>query len=174
MNIAVTTQATGSGYPADMNVQYVRAWTVSGVPAQPVITSISPATGIPASGTLSATFAAVPGATSYRASAFPTNITADGSDTNVNTAFVTGTGTTLTVNTNLKNGAHYSMTVCAINSTGYSIESLPVPSLGPAHTTTTPAASAGGDVDAGRLREFLHQHPRHRFRRLQQRDSHLL
>ena len=144
MNIAVTTQATGSGYPADMNVQYVRAWTVSGVPAQPVITSISPATGIPASGTLSATFAAVPGATSYRASAFPTNITADGSDTNVNTAFVTGTGTTLTVNTNLKNGAHYSMTVCAINSTGYSIESLPVPSLGPPTPPPPPPPPPGG------------------------------
>ena len=49
MNVAVTTQA-GGGYPASMNVQYVRAWTVSGVPAQPVISSISPANGIPLRG----------------------------------------------------------------------------------------------------------------------------
>ena len=145
MNVAVTTQATGSGYPADMNVQYVRAWTVGGVPAQPVISSVSPGTGIPTAGSLTATFAAVPGATSYRASAFPTNITADNSDTNVNTAFVTGSGSPLTVNTNLKNGAHYSMTVCAINAAGYSIESLPVPAIGPAPTPppTPPTPPSG-------------------------------
>ena len=144
MNVAVTTQA-GGGYPASMNVQYVRAWTVSGVPAQPVISSISPANGIPTAGSLSATFAAVPGATSYRVSAFPTATIADGSDTNVNTAYATGTGTTLTVNTNLKNGAHYSMTVCALNASGYSIESFPVPALGPAPPTppTPPTPPSG-------------------------------
>jgi len=145
MNVAVDNLATGSGYPASMNVQYVRAWTVSGVPAQPVISSISPSTGIPTAGTLSATFAAVPGATSYRVSAFPTFTAADGSDTNSNTAYASGSGTTLTVNTNLKNGARYSMTVCAINASGYSIESFPVPALGPAPTPppTPPTPPSG-------------------------------
>ena len=146
MNLAVDTQATGSGYPADMNVQYVRAWTVSGVPAQPVISSVAPSNGTPSNGTLEVTFAAVPGATNYRASAFPTNsIGFPTSNSNYNTATVTGSGTALTISTNLVNGAPYSVTVGAENSTGWSIESLPVPSIGPAPSPSpTPPTPPSG------------------------------
>ena len=41
-SLAVQTGASSSGFPYAVSIDYIRAWVVSGVPAAPVITSISP------------------------------------------------------------------------------------------------------------------------------------
>lgn len=121
-NAAVTTSATGTGFPCEWNIDYVRAWTVQGVPAQPVITSVTPSSGIPVAGTIQAAFTAVSGATNYRATAclvqgYPGNHSFSAS----------GSSSPLTVS-GLTNGVEYTITVGAENATGWGIESLPVPS----------------------------------------------
>jgi hypothetical protein len=131
---------TGTGWPASFSVDYCRFWTVQGVPAQPVISSVSPPGGIPSSGTVTVSFPAVPGAASYRVTAMETDLYADtGSFSYLAPppATASGASSPLTVG-GLTNGAEYNFTVAAINATGYSIESLPVPPLGP------PASPAPG------------------------------
>jgi Glycosyl hydrolases family 16/Domain of unknown function (DUF4082) len=118
------------GYPCSLVVDYVRVWTVQGVPAQPVITSVSPAGGKPTSGTLTASFSPVSGATSYRAVACPVDMGADGLSEPGPYLSATGSSSPLTIS-GLTNGARYFVSVSAINATGYSIESLPVPSIAP-------------------------------------------
>ncbi len=125
VNYAITT-GSGGTYPATLQCDYVRAWTKSGVPAQPVISSVSPSNGIPTSGSLVVSFGAVSGATSYRTTPSPVDALADGSP--ATRLSVTGSSSPLTI-TGLTNGAHYTATVAAVNATGYSIESLPVPAV---------------------------------------------
>ena len=116
--------SSGSGYPATYNIDYFRAWTPSGVPAQPVPTSITPSNGIPTAGSITVAFGAVSGATSYRVSAAPKDSMASGYSGN--TYFqASGSSSPITV-TGLPNGVPYNATVCAINSSGYSVESLPI------------------------------------------------
>jgi hypothetical protein len=133
LNLAIANNQAGypnyAGYPAAMDIDYVRAWTVLGVPAQPAITSVSPATGIPGAGQLVVSFPAVSGATSYRATVCPVDSHASGGVTGRGLA-VTGSASPLTI-TGLTNGVPYTVSVAAVNATGYSIESLPVPSLAP-------------------------------------------
>jgi len=117
---------TGGTYPAQLDCDYVRAWVTSGVPAQPSVTSISPSSGIPTAGSAVVSFGAVSGATTYRVTPCPVDAVADGSP--ASRLSVTGAGSPLTV-TGLTNGARYTFSVAAVNGTGYSIESLPVPSL---------------------------------------------
>lgn len=129
-NHAVSSAATdGTGYPLAYQVDYLRYWAVAGAPAQPVITSISPASGIPTAGSITVTFAAVSGATSYRVTPAPTDYLADGTARPSHSS-ASGASSPITI-TGLTNGARYNVTVCAINASGYSAESLPVPSLGP-------------------------------------------
>lgn len=137
LNHAVYGNTTGTGFPASYNVDYVRFWGVSGVPAQPAVTSVSPSSGIPSSGSATVSFAAVPGATTYRVTAFPSDILDDGGYasqaqygnlTAGNLITATGSSSPITVS-GLTNGYHYAFTVAAINATGYSIESAPVPAL---------------------------------------------
>ena len=153
----------GSGYPAEYNVDYIRAWVPSGVPAAPVISSISPATGVPSGGDVTVTFGTVSGATSYRVSASPTDSIQDNIDNYGNAGngisgpyTATGPSSPMTV-TGLPNG-RWNFTVAAINGTGYSPESaavgpqiiniqmvtavLPNASTGVAYTATL-AAQAG-------------------------------
>jgi Glycosyl hydrolases family 16 len=134
---------TGTGYPVTYKIDWVRFWGISGVPAQPVISAISPATGIPAAGSVQVSFGAVPGATSYRVTAMETDLYADTATFSYLSPpplTAAGSSSPLTVS-GLTNGVYYNFTVAAINATGYSIESLPVPSLAPvAHTVTASAA----------------------------------
>jgi Domain of unknown function (DUF4082)/Glycosyl hydrolases family 16 len=138
VSTAADTSATGAGFPLQIDYDYVRAWTVTGVPAQPLITSITPATGIPAAGNITVAFNPVPGATSYRVTANYADYQADSGlstlPATVEPATASGSASPITV-TGLTAGYHYDLTVAAINATGYSIESLPVPSF---------AGSAGG------------------------------
>ena len=144
-----TDSASGSGYPASYLVDYIRTWVPAGVPAAPVITSISPASGIPTAGSVAVSFGTVTGATSYRVTAAPTDSLADGytaGGTESGGSFTaTGTSSPLTV-TGLPNGIRWNFTVCAINATGYSMESAPA---GPqviniqAVTAVLPPAQAG-------------------------------
>ena len=70
-NYAIEAASGGSGYPAQYNIDYFRAWVPSGVPAQPVVTSISPSNGIESGGDITVNFTAVSGATSYRVEGLP-------------------------------------------------------------------------------------------------------
>jgi beta-glucanase (GH16 family) len=138
-NLAVASgeSAGATGYPASLNVSYCRAWVPQGVPAQPAITSISPASGVPSSGSVAVSFGAVSGATSYRVTPSPVDAAAD----SVTPSHIAATGASSPVTvTGLTNGARYNFTVAAINATGYSPESLPVPSglTGTAALTVTP------------------------------------
>ena len=109
-----------------MNFDYVRVWVPAGVPAAPVITSISPSSGIASGGDITVNFSAVSGATSYRVAASATDSLADN--------FPNASGATptppprssspLTV-TGLPSGVRFNFTVCAINGSGYSMESVP-------------------------------------------------
>ena len=74
LNLAV--EGGTSAY--SMAIDYVRAWVVSGVPAQPVVSSLNPATGIPSSGSVQVSFGAVSGATGYRVTSCPVDGIADG------------------------------------------------------------------------------------------------
>ena len=145
-NYAVEGASGGSGYPAQYNIDYCRAWVTQGVPAAPAITSISPSTGVPTSGSVVVSFGAASGATSYRVTASPADSLADGNSNNsVTVGVVSGSSSPLTV-TGLQNGCRYNFTVCAINSTGYSQESAPA---GPQIiniqllSTTLPGATQG-------------------------------
>ena len=143
LDMYVTTSATGAGFPCALDVDYVRAWTTTGVPARPSITSVSPADGIPVAGSLQVSFGAVSGATSYRVCVAPVDQIADGvSQQTDHSNYATGASGPLTVS-GLVNGARYTATVAAVNATGYSTESLPVPSLVPATSATAAAAGAG-------------------------------
>ena len=132
LNFQIDANVGGTGYPCQMNVDYVRVWTVQGVPARPVIASLSPASGVPSAGSLTVSFNPVPGATSYRAVACPVDMGADGLSEPGPYISATGSSSPLTLSTGLTNGARYLVSVSAINATGYSIESLPFPSLAPA------------------------------------------
>jgi beta-glucanase (GH16 family) len=125
-NFAVRNDATplGAG-PWRMDIDYVRAWNLVGCPDRPVISNISPTTGIPTAGSITVTFGAVAGATSYRVSAGPTDSWEDGVSTSLHPS-QTGSSSPITV-TGLTNGARYNVTVAAINATGYSVESVPAP-----------------------------------------------
>ena len=143
--------STGSGFPATYNVDYVRVWVPSGVPASPVITGISPSNGVPSGGSVIVTFDTVSGATSYRVTASPTDAIQDdidnyGNDGNGLSSYTaTGSTSPLTVS-GLPAGGRWNFTVAAINATGYSMESAPA---GPQIisiqmvTTVLPAATAG-------------------------------
>ena len=132
VNLGVNAATSGSGYPATYSVDYIRAWVPSGVPAAPVITAISPATGVPSGGDVTVTFGTVSGATSYRVTASPTDCIQDNVDDYGNDANglggdgyrATGSTSPITV-TGLPSGGRWNFTVCAINSTGYSPESAP-------------------------------------------------
>lgn len=125
LQFAVEGASGGSGYPASFQVDYVRCWVPAGVPAVPVISSISPSTGIPTAGSVTVNFGTVAGATSYRVTASPTDSIADNnSNNNITVGVKTGASGPLTV-TGLQNGCRYNFTVCAINGTGYSPESAP-------------------------------------------------
>lgn len=130
-NHAVNDTATsGTGYPLAYQVDYLRFWGTDGVPAQPQITSISPASGIPGDdGTVTVEFGPAEGATSYRVTPAPTDYLADGIGRPGEHESATGSSSPITV-TGLNTGAHYNFTLAAINDTGYSIESLPVPAIG--------------------------------------------
>lgn len=123
VDLAVQTPAVPAAFPAVMKVDYIRAWVVTGVPAQPVITSITPASGIPgADGKLTVGFT-TPAATSYRITGCPVDQYA-ASLLNGPRNTATGAGSPLTL-TGLKPGTQYFVTAAAINATGYSPESLP-------------------------------------------------
>jgi len=160
VNFAVQAGLTGAGFPCSMEVDYVRAWVTDGVPAQPVISSVSPPDGIPTNGTLTVTFGAVSGAASYRATPCPVDEHADGSP--ATRLAVTGTTSPLVI-TGLTNGARYTASVSAVNATGYSIESALAPALpSPVTGSETPSGSdaaqiavagaeSGSGADAGSL-----------------------
>ena len=120
--------SSSGAYPYSVGIDYIRAWVPVGVPAAPVITSISPANGLTTNGSITVNFNTVAGATSYRATASPTDAMADkygGSDVTDTIRFTaTGTSSPLTV-TGLPSGVRWNFTVAAINSTGYSPESAP-------------------------------------------------
>jgi beta-glucanase (GH16 family) len=134
---------TSDGFPCDLNHDYVRAWVVSGVPAQPVITSVSPPSGIPSSGSIEVAFNAVAGATAYRATSFPVDLWAyyiDNDQTNPDTpAPVAGPSSPLTIS-GFTDGVPYVISVAAVNATGYSIESKTVPALPPTVYMQPPGA----------------------------------
>ena len=149
-NYAIEGASGGSGYPANYNIDYFRAWTPAAAPASPSVSSISPATGIPSGGSVTVNFGAVAGATSYRVSAAPGFADADG-DESANTYYqATGTSSPITV-TGLTANVRYNVTVCAISSAGYSAESLPAgPQLINIQllTTSLPGGSAGNAYSA--------------------------
>ena len=128
----IVSQALPSGgTPGSCNIDYIRQWVTSGVPSPPAITSITPSTGIPSGGNVTVAFTAVAGATSYRVTASAKDAMAAGWPNNVgepvgigNQFIATGSGSPLTV-TGIPAGVAQNFTVCAINSTGYSIESAP-------------------------------------------------
>ena len=135
-NLAVSSSwdSSATGYPATMEIDYVRAWVPTGVPDQPTVTSLSPADGVPTSGSVQVVFNTVSGATSYRVTPCPVDNFADTGNWNVSARHAaTGSSSPITV-TGLTNGVRYTFTVAAENGSGYSIESLPVPSLGPPAT----------------------------------------
>lgn len=133
-NLAVQNGGTGVGFPCQMDIDYVRVWVTDGVPTRPVINSVSPSDGIPVDGTLTVTFAPVSGATSYRATPCPVDSIAEGSP--FERKAVTGSSSPLTI-TGLTNGAKYTVSVAAINATGYSVESPLKPAL------TVPSSNGG-------------------------------
>ena len=145
LNLAVQANS-GAGYPCSADIDYVRVWTKSGVPAQPVITSVTPATGKPTAGSLQVAFGAVTGATSYRAWVCPVDHNADGSP-NQGGLSATGASSPLTVS-GLTNGARYVVTVAALNATGYSVESLPVPAVFQPATAPATLAACTAAVQA--------------------------
>ena len=143
LNYAIQGAGGGSGYPANYNVDYVRVWVPTGVPAQPTITSISPSTGIASGGNIIVNFNTVAGATSYRVYASPTDSVADNFPNNSNVQYsATGSSSPLTV-TGLPSGVRFNFTCCAINGVGYSIESLPVGPQEIALGITTASLPAG-------------------------------
>lgn len=125
LNFAVRSGA-GAG-PWRFDIDYVRAWVPVGAPAQPAISNISPLTGVPSGGSITATFGGVSGATSYRATACAVDAAADG--VTLTHTSNTGASSPITI-TGLTNGARYTISVCAINASGYSIESTLVPGIG--------------------------------------------
>lgn len=127
-----TLGTSGTNFPADVQFDYVRYWVVTGVPAAPVITSISPGNGKPTGGTVAVSFLPVTGATSYRVTACPVDGVADGISFPDNPTWTVFTGSSSPITaTGLVNGARYCFSVSAINATGYSIESPVVPPLAP-------------------------------------------
>lgn len=128
INAAVKNTATGTGFPVTLEVDYMRVWVPSGVPAQPHVTSLSPVNGVPSAGTLTAAFDPVAGATNYRATACPVD---SGTTYMAGSHTLTASGSSgpLTVS-GLTNGTKYSITVGAQNATGWGIESLPSPYIG--------------------------------------------
>ena len=116
---------TSSGFPSVMNFDYCRIWVPAGVPATPVISAISPASGIASGGDITVTFGAVAGATSYRVTASATDSLADNFPNSSSTIYTaTGSSSPLTI-TGLPANVRFNVTCCAINSTGYSMESYP-------------------------------------------------
>lgn len=124
-NLAIQGPIGSPGASTTFDVDYVRFWTKDGVPAQPVISSISPADGIPTGGSVQVSFGAVSGATGYRVTAVLVDPAADG----VTASHTGANGSSPVTVTGLTNGKHYAFTVGAQNATGWGIESLPVPSL---------------------------------------------
>jgi beta-glucanase (GH16 family) len=101
-------------------IDYIRAWVPVGVPNPPTITNVTRTT----STSITVTFSAVSGATSYRATASPWDGTADGVNLARSAAPAAPTGASSPlVCTGLTSGARYQVMVCAINATGYSQES---------------------------------------------------
>ena len=146
-NLAVQAGATGTGYPCALQIDYVRYWQFTGVPAQPHITSVVPADGVPVAGTLQVNFTGGSGAASFRATTAAVDGAADSWVPALNSA--TGAASPLTV-TGLTNGVRYTATVAGLNPAGYSVESgiwpmlpgMPVSSPpGPVVTTAFPPAS---------------------------------
>lgn len=158
-DLAVQNGASSANFPCVMKVDFVRAWTVTGVPAQPKITSVTPASGVPAGdGNLTVNFGAVSGATSYRVTVCAVDANADGVPFSMSGThnFQTGASSPITVGS-LKPGARFTATVAAINATGYSVESLPVPSLAPSSAQPIPGdqmTSSGGDLYAATWERF--------------------
>ena len=147
--LAVRPGASSSGYPYSVNIDYIRAWVMEGVPAAPAVTSISPSTGIASGGDIVVDFSTVAGATSYRVTASPTDALADGyggsSATGTTRFTASGTASPLTI-TGLPSGVRWNVTCCAINSVGYSQESAPAgPQIIDIQLTTTslPPATIG-------------------------------
>ena len=125
--LAVQTGAGSGGFPYSMSIDYIRAWTMAGAPPVPVITSISPASGVPSGGSVTVNFGTVTGATSYRVTASPADCMADGlggSAVTLSTRY-TATGTTSPLTVTGLPGARWNFTVCAVNAGGYSAESAP-------------------------------------------------
>ena len=146
LNYAIEGASGGSGYPAQYNVDYVRAWVPAGAPAAPVITSISPSTGLASGGDVAVNFDTVAGAASYRVWASPTDSVADNFPNNSNVKYsATGTASPITV-TGLPSGVRFNFSVCGINATGYSQESAVAgPQIIEIQLTTTalPGATEG-------------------------------
>jgi Glycosyl hydrolases family 16 len=128
VNFAV--QFTASGGPWSFDVDYVRAWKLtSGLLAKPVISSVTPSTGVPTGGSLQVAFAAVPGASSYRVTACAVDAHADGVELGSNNHQVaTGASSPITIS-GLTNGARYTTSVAALSGSTYSVESALVPAL---------------------------------------------
>jgi len=123
------TEATsGTGYPAQMVIDYIRVWSVSGAPAAPVISSVSPASGIPSGGQITVSFSPASGAATYRATACPVDYYADTAVIGAPARYsAAGASSPLTI-TGLETGIRYTVTVSAVSGAGlYSPESARVP-----------------------------------------------
>ncbi len=134
-DLAVQTAALPANFPCSMHIDYVRAWTVTGVPAAPMITRLAPGGTPGAAGTIICSFTPVAGATSYRVTGCPVDQYAAGLLNGPRNS-VSGASSPLTL-TGLKAGTAYTVSVAAINATGYSAESALAPPF--------PAAGGGSD-----------------------------
>jgi Glycosyl hydrolases family 16 len=132
----VHTNTSGTGFPQSFEIDYIRFWGVQGSPNPPVITSVSPADGIPSSGSVTVNFTPN-GASSYRVTACVLNLWTTSGESESSVDVITNTGSTSPITVSgLTNGYPYFFTVAAINSSGpsadqYSIESQPVPNFYP-------------------------------------------